>query len=125
MNRAEFEKYILETYNCDKDYPWVKYPSFAVFRHKSKKWFAVVMDIPKEKVGLQDSGIISVVNLKCDTLLIGTLIKEEGIFPAYHMSKTHWLTVSLDGNVPDDTVKMLTDISFELTMPKNKKSKQN
>ncbi|WP_100345510.1 MmcQ/YjbR family DNA-binding protein [Compostimonas suwonensis] len=31
----------------------------------------------------------------------------DGIGPGYHMSKRHWVTVSLDGGVPDDHVREL------------------
>ena len=45
----------------------------------------------------------------------------EGYFPAYHMNKTSWITVALDGSVPDDEVKLLLDMSFEATAPKMRK----
>ncbi len=45
------------------------------------------MDVPKNKLGLAGSDVIDVVNLKCDPILIGSLRKEPGIFPAYHMNK--------------------------------------
>ncbi len=40
---------------------------------------------------------------------------EAGVFPAYHMSKTHWISVLLDGSVDKDKIKWLLDLSFELT----------
>ena len=48
----------------------------------------------------------------------GSLRTEPGIFPAYHMNKESWISVALDGSVPDDKLRMLLDISFELTKPK-------
>ena len=48
----------------------------------------------------------------------------EGYFPAYHMNKTSWITVALDGSVPDDEVKLLLDMSFEATAPKMHKKKK-
>lgn len=49
MNRNELRKYIQLTYNCISDFPWIKYPEYEEFRHiTSKKWFAVVMTIPRE-----------------------------------------------------------------------------
>ena len=121
MNRKELEQYIQETYVSRIDYPWEKYPNYEVFRHENnKKWFALVMDIPKSRLGVSgNDSIISVVNVKCDKILISSLWEQDGIFPAYHMSKEHWITVALDGSVPDDTIKMLLDMSFEAT--KNKK----
>lgn len=123
MNREELTQYILETYNADQDYPWVKYPNFTVFRHESnKKWFALIMDISRSKLGLQGDEIIDVVNLKCDPILIGMLRQEKGFYPAYHMNKTSWITAALDGIVPDDKLKMLLDMSFDATAEKVKKA---
>lgn len=39
------------------------------------------------------------------------------------MSKTNWITVALDGSVSDDKIKMLLDMSFDLTSPKIPKNK--
>ena len=48
-------------------------------------------------------------------------LQEKGIFPAYHMSKTCWISVLLDGTVSEETLSFLIDISFELTSKKRKK----
>ena len=53
----------------------------------------------------------------CDSILLGSLLDEKGFFPAYHMNKENWITVSLNGSVADDKIKMLIDMSFELTVP--------
>jgi len=116
MNREALDKHILTTYKVAAEFPWLSAPSFAVYRHQSNnKWFAVIMEIPKSKLGLEEEGSINVVNLKCDPLLIGSLILDKGIYPAYHMSKTHWLTVCLDETVEEEKIKWLVDLSFELT----------
>ena len=95
--RAELESFIMETYNAETDYPWLKYPNYEVFRHcNNRKWFALIMDVPKNKLGLQGEEMLEVVDFKCDPILIGTLREEPGFFPAYHMSKDSWITVALD-----------------------------
>ena len=121
MNKIEFAEYIAETYNSDPEYPWADHPEYAVFRHGSnRKWFALIMDIPGSKLGL-DAETVSIPNLKNDPIMSGSLRNEPGIFPAYHMNKESWISVLLDGTVPDEKLKMLLDISFELTMPKTRK----
>lgn len=125
MNKQEFQKYILDIYGVVPDFPWESNPTFAVYRHKSnRKWFALVMNIPKSKLGLHDDGMIDVVNLKCDPVLTGSLRLENGIFPAYHMSKDKWISVALDGSVDDGKIKMLLDMSYELTSLKLTKRKK-
>lgn len=122
MDRAGLEKYIMETYSADADFPWADSPQSEVFRHyDNRKWFALVMTIPREKVGLQGNEILNVVNLKCEPAIIGSLCAEPGFFPAYHMNKANWITIALDGSVPDDKIKILVDRSFELTATKLKK----
>lgn len=116
MNRQKLEQHITEKYSIEPEYPWAKMPSFAVFRHSNnKKWFAVIMTITKDKLGFDSRENIDVVNLKCDQLLMGSVLNEQGVFPAYHMSKTHWISVALDGSVEEDKVKLLVDLSFDLT----------
>ena len=124
MKRDELEAFIIETYNADRDYPWLKYPNYEVFRHcNNQKWFALIMDVPKKKLGWQGEELLDVVNFKCDSLLIGSLRSEVGFFPAYHMSKDSWITVALDGSVSDDRIKMLLDMSYRATASKIRKKK--
>ncbi len=124
MNRQELDKYIKEYYGVSAEFPWPKYPTFAVYRHKSnKKWFAVIMEIPNEKIGINRQGNVTVVNLKCDPMMIGSLLLEEGIHRGYHMNKKYWITVSLDGSVEKQKTEMLLDISYNLTKTNHKTSK--
>lgn len=120
MNRKELSEYIKSQYNIISDRPWTKYPDFEVFRHEDNgKWFALVMDVPKEKLVPEENGNMDIVNVKCDPVMIGSLIDNRGFFGAYHMNKTNWISVALDGTADDEKVKMLVDLSFEMT--KNKK----
>ncbi len=122
MNKEELINYIAEAYGTEAEYPWEDSPNNIVFRHYSnKKWFALIMKITKDKLGFREDGVIDVVNLKCDPILIGNLRNEKGIFPAYHMNKTHWITVALDGSADSDQIKWLLDLSYDLTNVKSKK----
>ena len=116
MNKTELQKYIAEAYSTVPDFPWESTPDAAVYRHENnRKWFALVMTIPKARLGIRSDGMIDIVNLKCDPLLVGSLRSEPGIFPAYHMNKDKWISVALDGSADDEQIKMLLDMSFELT----------
>lgn len=121
MNRLELKQYIAETYGIEPDCPWIKNPNFEVYRHSNnKKWFALIMDIPRNRIGLRGTDTIDVVNLKCDPLLLGSVRTESGIFTAYHMNKENWVTAALDGSASDEIIKMLLDVSYELTVAKIK-----
>ena len=124
MNREELEKYITENYNANAEFFWAKYPDYAIFRHNSnRKWFVLIMTISKEKLGLPECDMIDIMNVKCETIMINSFRTEKGIYAAYHMNKANWISVSLDGSVSDEKVKMLIDMSFRLTAPKIKKVK--
>ncbi|MEE4116182.1 MAG: MmcQ/YjbR family DNA-binding protein [Marinilabiliaceae bacterium] len=47
--------------------------------------------------------------------------KYDSIIPGYHLSKTHWNTISLDGSVPDYLIRELIDLSYELVRIVRKK----
>ena len=120
MNRENFDRYISESYGIDGEYTFGD-TSTAVYRHPSnRKWFAIVMNIPKRRLGIGGEEHIDIVNLKCDPNIVPDLVREEGIFPAYHMNKTHWISVLLDGSKDADTLKWLLDISYRLTDFKRK-----
>lgn len=122
MNKSELQKHIEEAYSTAPDFPWESTPDAAVYRHENnRKWFALVMTIPKTRLGIRSDGMIDIVNLKCDPLLVGSLRSEPGVFPAYHMNKDKWISVALDGSADDEQIKMLLDMSFELTAIKIKR----
>lgn len=121
MNRNELALYITETYGAQAEYPFMQYPDAAVFRHSdNRKWFAVIMSVSERKLGGSADEIIDIINLKCDPVLSGSLRLETGIYPAYHMNKEKWISVSTD-KADEDKIKWLIDISFELTASRRKK----
>ena len=117
--------YIKNKYRVSPEYPWSRYDTNAVFRHpENRKWFALVMDVDREKLGLKGDGLVAVMNLKVDDMFFrDMIIREEGIMPAYHMNKQHWITVLLDGTVPREQVYDLLEMSFLATAPAKKKEK--
>ena len=122
MNRQELIDYVSITYAENAERPFANDQSIVVFRHSSgRKWFCVVMTIEKKKLEIMQNGYIDIINVKCAQEIIDSFWQESGIFPAYHMSKAHWLSVALDGSATDDTIKWLLDLSHTLTAPKIKK----
>lgn len=124
MTRGEFEALVLDTYNIKADYPFEEDFVTGVFRHgENGKWFAIAMNIPRAKLGLSGEGSIDIVNVKCAPEVIESIAGvESGVFRAYHMNKTHWLTVALDGSCDDGTVEWLLKISYDLTKAKIKRN---
>ena len=53
MNRTTLFDGLAERYGAVAEYPWVKSPDFAVFRHAgNRKWFCLYMPVPSEKLGM-------------------------------------------------------------------------
>jgi len=116
MDRQHLDRYINEIYKISAEFPFESTPDSAVYRHRdNRKWFALIMDLPLSKFIPDSKENVSAVNLKCDPLLIGSLLSEKGIYPAYHMNKTHWISVILNNETDDDKLRWLLDLSYELT----------
>ncbi|MCI8886662.1 MAG: MmcQ/YjbR family DNA-binding protein [Hungatella sp.] len=117
--------YMKKKYKVSPEYPWRKYDTNAVFRHSdNRKWFALVMEVKREKLGMSGEGYVDAINLKIDDrMLKDVLVGEKGILPAYHMNKEHWITVVLDGTVGEDKLHELIQLSYEATASKKKKEK--
>src|SRR5574344_1134945 len=115
MKREEIFKYVKEEYDTTPEFTWDKYPLYAVLKHSNNKWYGIVMNVAKEKLGLDGKEEVDVLDVKCPPELIGSLRESKNIFPAYHMNKEYWITILLDENVDKEKVKQLIDLSYELT----------
>ena len=121
MTRKEFEALVFDTYNVRADYPFEEDFKTGVFRHESGKWFALAMNISEKKIGHSGNKQIDVVNLKCAPEVIESIAGIEcGIYKAYHMNKTHWISISL-AECDDNTISWLLGISYDMTRSRIKK----
>lgn len=114
MNRQEVFEWAKETFGTDQDYPWNDWNCVLRHRHNNK-WYAVILEVNENKLGLSGDRIIDVLNVKCDPMLIGSLRQKKGFFPAYHMNKDRWISIALDGTVPSEEIKNLIELSYDLT----------
>ena len=64
---------------------------------------------------LKNNQLQDIINVKCDAYLISSLCQNQGFLPAYHMNKTSWLSILLDGSVSCEEILKLIDLSYELT----------
>ena len=119
MDRRQFEQTLTEVYGIPSEHPFARHPSVAVFRHaENHRWFAAIMTIPACKLTAGAEGTVDIVNLKCAPEMLDTLWGMDGIYPAYHMNKSHWITATLDGRVSAETLAFLVGVSFDLTATK-------
>jgi predicted DNA-binding protein (MmcQ/YjbR family) len=122
--RGRITQYIQDTFGTEAEYLWADSPGNAVFRHPaSKKWYAAMMRVLPEKLGLPSGEALDIMDIKCDTIMIGSLLSTEGFFPAYHMNKNHWISIVLDGSVSDDQIIPLLELSYDSVAPKRRKKR--
>ena len=111
MKEAIFA-YVKQTYQVEPDYPVPNAPTYPVLRHRdSRKWFALLMDVPRSKLGLPGAERVDLLNLKCAPAMAGSLRTQPGILPAYHMNKKTWTTIVLDGTVGAEELQKLLTVS--------------
>ena len=123
MTKQQFLDYCLNKYSTSPDYPFDEDFETAVLRHAdNRKWYAIVMRVSRCKFGFESDEIIDVVNLKLPTEMFGSFGASDGVHPAYHMNKLHWISVLLP-DAHEDVVSFLTNASFEATRSKIKHSK--
>ena len=120
MTKQSFLDFCLDTYGTSPDYPFDDWMESAVLRHTdNKKWYAIVMRVSRRKFGMDSDEIIDVVNLKMPTEMFGSFGVADGVHPAYHMNKLHWISVLLP-DASNDVVQFLLNASFEATKDKRK-----
>lgn len=80
------------------------------------------MRVSQRKFGFDSDEVIDVVNLKLPVEMFGSFGVADGVYPAYHMNKLHWISVLLP-DAPEDVVRFLVNVSFEATKNKRKRQK--
>lgn len=118
--REEIFKYVKDKYKIEPDYLFPSAPSYPVLRHpSSRKWFALIMDIPKRKLGLDGTEYVDIVNVKLgDPMLADILVRQPGYFYGYHITRSSWISILLDGTVPFAEIFRWIDESYAVTAPK-------
>lgn len=106
MDHKTVEKYVLSMPNAELDYPFGE--GVAVYK-VGGKMFALITE-GKEPVQI---------SLKCDPQLAVTLReKYESVMPGYHLSKKHWNTIVLTGQLSWEEVQDLIRHSYNLVTSK-------
>ncbi len=122
MTKQEFFEYCRMTYGTEPDHPFDGDGDTAVLRHcGSRKWYALAMRVSRRRFGIDSDEMIDVVNMKQPIEMFGSFTPEQGVYPAYHMNKLHWVSVLLP-DAPDDVVKFLLSASYEATRTAKKRA---
>ncbi len=102
-------------YRFIEERPWAKYPEYITLKDtETRKWFAAFLRTSGKNLGLSTADIIPLVNVKADPEAVGLITKADGILPAYHMNKKHWISIRLDGTVEIENILPLIESSYRI-----------
>ena len=114
VDRKEIFEYVKKQYGTIPEYLWSSSPDSAVLRHHNGKWYAVIMNVERSKLGLDGDDTVEIIDVKCDPEMTGMIIQTYGFLPGYHMNKQHWITILLDGTVGESKILDFLDMSYDL-----------
>lgn len=112
--------YIVNKYKVQPDFPWEKFPSFCVYRNQENNlWFAFMGVVEDGKLSKEAKGC-AFINIKPPKEMVEILIKQNGIYPGWHMNKKTWISIRLDDTFEDKYIFDLIDLSYLETFGKEK-----
>ena len=121
MTKQQYFTLCQDAYGTLPDYPFEEDFETAVLRHAdTRKWYGIVMRVSRRKFGFDSDEVTDVVNLKLPMEMCGSFGAADGVYPAYHMNKLHWISVLLP-DAQDDLIAFLTGVSYEATKAKGKR----
>jgi predicted DNA-binding protein (MmcQ/YjbR family) len=103
MKYEWFDAYCLDKRGAVKDYK----EEWGAFRYMVGGRFFVLLG--GDKAGRP------IASLKAEPAL-GLMLRDQypDIVPGYYLNKEHWNSVSMEGDVPDEVLRMMTDESYKL-----------
>ena len=115
MTKADVITYCHTFSDAAMDAPFENNDAVVFRRSSSRKWFVLLLTVDGEDA----------VNLKCDPRraeLYRSVYRD--VNPGWHMNKTHWNTIFLDGSLSQDQLEQFCDRSYQLIFSKLTKKRQ-
>ncbi len=124
MDHKQVKQYLLSKPEANEQFPFG--PEVAVFKIKNLKMFATLaLGTGNEKGTNGKMAGHWCMNLKCNPDHADAIRSTfDAVIPGYHMSKTHWNTIILDGSIPISEIKSMIDHSYSLIFKSLKKSER-
>ena len=114
MTLAEIEDYILSNFEATTDHSFEGDRTVTIFRRlDNNQRFAATKNVGCRSVNVERAGRIDILNVSVSPNLVATLREREGFRPAWRMNRNKWVTILLDGTVPDDEIRNYLDMSFK------------
>ena len=115
MYRDTIFQYVKKQYGTIPEYLWNDLPDSAILRNDNGKWYAVFMNLEGFKIGLDTKDRVDSMVVKCKPDMISVMTHMKGFLPGYHMDKSNWITILLDGTVQEAKILDFLDMSYDLT----------
>ena len=111
MDIEKVRNYCLKKKKTTEGFPFGE--EVLVFKVMNKMFCLVNLDHPYT------------INLKCNPeYAVELREKYSAVTPGYHMNKTYWNTINLDGSIPDKEILSWIDHSYELIVAAPSKKEQ-
>ena len=105
--REEIFQYVKKKYKVEPDYPFSTAPTYPVLRH------------------LEGSEHVDIMNVKLgDPMLVDMIVRQPGYFYGYHITRSNWISILLDGTVPFEEICQWIDESYAVTASRKKGKKR-
>ncbi len=106
-------KLIEDEYNIKPNFIMKKFPNHGIFKNDKNKWFAIIMNINRNKLDnlFED---IEIINVKIKENNLNDLLKIKGVYKAYHMNKNSWISIILNDSLSDDFIFKLVKESYNI-----------
>lgn len=112
-------EFIREKFSDAPEFLWEKFPNYAVFRRKdNRKWYAVIMAIPRSKLKLGGDEELEILNLRVESEELDKIFDGEKYFRGWHMNKKSWLTLRLDDCLTFEEISARLKQSYNLASKK-------
>jgi predicted DNA-binding protein (MmcQ/YjbR family) len=108
MTGAQLREWCLSMPGAEETFPFRA--GLSVFKTRGKVF--ALSDLGQEPL---------TVSVKCDPDLAERLrASYAGIVPGYHLNKRHWITITVNEDVPDAHVRDLVEDSYDLVRPRRR-----
>ncbi len=106
MEKDKLEEFLSTFKGSESSYPFG--PEALVYKVRGKMYALIAQDEDVPRVTLK--------SLPADAEVLTSQF--DAIAPGYYMNKKHWITVTLDEEVPDELLRELANKSYALVVSK-------
>ena len=117
--RQKWTKWMTENIVPYHDNPFEKTDAMGFMVEDKGKWYALMMQVPLQKLGVASKADALILNMKIHPEDKERLIATDGIFEAYHMNKTHWISIALNVCTDDALIKECIYTSYKCVANKD------